>query len=111
MMISHASFQQFRQVLTGDQLLFSAELKRVWIWQLPRQFAGHGFRGLPPRREDQQGSKIFRERFGDESRPIAANVGRHMEAQAVRVNFFEGYWPVIVADQDGCPPEPLQPFD
>src|SRR5207247_10323208 len=51
--ISDTTFQHFRQVLAGEELLLVTELERIWCGQLTRQLGGDGLSSLTARGENQ----------------------------------------------------------
>src|SRR5258706_8814454 len=100
-MISDAALEHLGEVFADEEFLFGAQLKRIWRWQLPGEIGGHCFGGLASRSENQNRSKVFGERLGDEARPIAANFARNMKIQVISVDFFERHRAFIMPDQNG----------
>ena len=79
--------------------------------QLAGEVGGHGFGSLAARGEDQDRPQVLGQRLGDQPRPVAADFGRHMVAQAVGVDFFQRHGAMVMADQDGLAAKAVQPFD
>ena len=88
-MIGDAALEQLGEVLADDELLLGAELEGIGRGQLAGEFGGHGFGGLAARGEDQDRPEVFGQRLGDEARPVAADFGRDVVAQAVGMDFLE----------------------
>src|SRR5215475_518249 len=110
-MISDAAFQQLCQVVADEKFLLCAELERVGGGQLAREVGGHGFGGLSAWGKDEERSKVFGESFGNQTRPITANLARDMIAQLVGVNFLERHWSMVVTNQHGLSAKAVEPFD
>ena len=88
-MIRDSAFQHFGEVIAHQKFLLGTQRERIGRGQHSREFTGEHFGAVSSRRKNQNGTQIVGERFGDEARPVTANLVRHMKIQIVGIDFFE----------------------
>ena len=109
--IRNPAAQQFREMLADHLLLVLAQIEGEGRRrQLARQVRGESFGALASRGEDQDGPKIFGERFGGEPRPIAAHTRGHGKIQIICKHFLQGHGAMVVANQDRLAAQTREPL-
>ena len=100
-MIRDAIAKHLCEMFAHGLLLVLPQLQWIRDGKLTRKFTGQCFGGLPARSEDEDRPQVLGQSFGNEARPIATNVARHMIIQVVRIDFIEGDRAMVMAEYSG----------